>query len=59
MRQILLHTGFHKSGTSSTPHFLWANRKARARFAAVPNGAARTQQKPLADALAFGDWSPQ
>lgn len=25
-RQILLHAGFHKTGTSSMQHFLWANR---------------------------------
>lgn len=28
MRQILLHPGFHKTGTSSMQHFLWANRDA-------------------------------
>ncbi|MBI1417583.1 MAG: hypothetical protein GC146_10215 [Limimaricola sp.] len=26
-RQILLHAGFHKTGTSSMQHFLWANRE--------------------------------
>lgn len=26
MRQILLHPGFHKTGTSSIQHFLWHNR---------------------------------
>lgn len=26
--RILLHPGFHKTGTSSVQHFLWANRKA-------------------------------
>jgi len=28
MRQILLHPGFHKTGTSSMQHFLWINREA-------------------------------
>ncbi len=28
MRQILLHPGFHKTGTSSIQHFLWVNREA-------------------------------
>ena len=28
MRQILLHPGFHKTGTSSMQHFLWVNREA-------------------------------
>jgi hypothetical protein len=27
MRQILLHPGFHKTGTSSMQHFLWINRE--------------------------------
>jgi len=27
MRQILLHAGFHKTGTSSIQHFLWINRE--------------------------------
>ncbi len=27
MRQILLHPGFHKTGTSSIQHFLWINRE--------------------------------
>lgn len=27
MRQILLHPGFHKTGTSSVQHFLWHNRE--------------------------------
>lgn len=27
MRQILLHPGFHKTGTSSVQHFLWINRE--------------------------------
>ena len=30
MRRILLHPGFHKTGTSSIQHFLWANRAALA-----------------------------
>lgn len=30
MRQILLHPGFHKTGTSSIQHFLWFNREALA-----------------------------
>lgn len=28
MRQILLHPGFHKTGTSSMQHFMWVNRAA-------------------------------
>ena len=32
MRQILLHPGFHKTGTSSMQHFLWLNREALAPF---------------------------
>jgi len=27
LRQILLHPGFHKTGTSSVQHFLWTNRE--------------------------------
>ncbi len=30
MRQILLHPGFHKTGTSAIQHFLWHNREALA-----------------------------
>lgn len=30
MRQILLHPGFHRTGTSSIQHFLWHNRQALA-----------------------------
>ena len=32
MRQILLHPGFHKTGTSSAHHFLWVNRDALAPY---------------------------
>ncbi len=32
MRQILLHPGFHKTGTSSANHFLWVNRAALAPY---------------------------
>lgn len=32
MRHILLHPGFHKTGTSSMQHFLWLNRKTLAPF---------------------------
>jgi len=32
MRQILLHPGFHKTGTSSMQHFLWLNRETLAPF---------------------------
>lgn len=32
MRQILLHPGFHKTGTSSMQHYLWLNREALSPF---------------------------
>ena len=32
MRQILLHPGFHKTGTSAIQHFLWVNRVALAPY---------------------------
>lgn len=32
MRQILLHPGFHKTGTSSMQHFLWINRETLAPY---------------------------
>ncbi len=34
-RRILLHPGFHKTGTSSMQHFLWVNRAALAPHAHV------------------------
>lgn len=35
MRQILLHPGFHRTGTSSIQHFLWLNRAALAPYLTV------------------------
>ncbi|MEL6641875.1 MAG: hypothetical protein AAFP98_11275 [Pseudomonadota bacterium] len=35
MRQILLHPGFHRTGTSSIQHFLWLNRDALAPYLTV------------------------
>lgn len=32
MRQILLHPGFHKTGTSSIQHYLWLNRETLAPY---------------------------
>ena len=35
MTRILLHPGFHKTGTSSIQHFLWSNRQALAPHLAI------------------------